>query len=145
MSEQPVKIESEANVKTYIQKLKYALDHGAKISFQIERRVDEQRKICYTNKFTVAELFPSENPVEALKRELKTITVENYLRTVKDFRFSDRSDMWEFGKIYNGKDVYIKIRVELLSPSGFEHTAFVMSFHFAEYPFKNEDFPYRKK
>lgn len=53
--------------------------------------------------------------------------------------------MREFGRFYEGKDdVYIKIRVELLSENG-NHTAFVMSFHYAEIPFTPEDFPYRKR
>lgn len=39
--------------------------------------------------------------------------------------------MREFGKVYDGKgDVYIKVRVELLSEYG-NHTTFVMSFHYA--------------
>lgn len=98
----------------------------------------------YTNKFTVADLFPNENPVVALKRELKTLTVEEYMQTVKDTRFPNRSEMREFGKIYAGKgDVYIKIRVELLSGFG-NHTTFVMSFHYAEIPFTSAMFPYRK-
>lgn len=41
------------------------------------------------------------------------------MRTVKDTRFPKRSEMREFGKVYNGtEDVYIKIRVELLGLYG---------------------------
>jgi len=80
-----------------------------------------------------------------LKRELQTLTVEEYMQTVKDLRFPNRSEMREFGKVYNGKgDVYIKIRVELLSDFG-NPTTFVMSFHYAEVPFKADMFPYRKE
>ncbi|MDO5409420.1 MAG: hypothetical protein Q4F21_03090 [Lachnospiraceae bacterium] len=86
----------------------------------------------------------SENPVDALRRELKTLTVEEYMRTVKDLRFPQKSEMREFGKIYNGKDeVYIKIRVELFGKYG-NTTTFVMSFHFAEKAFTRDMFPYRK-
>jgi hypothetical protein len=120
------------------------LEHNAKIDFQVERKVDQNRNVRYTNKFTVADLFPNENPVVALKRELKTLTVEEYMQTVKDTRFPNRSEMREFGKIYAGKgDVYIKIRDELLSGFG-NHTTFVMSFHYAEIPFTSAMFPYRK-
>ena len=127
-----------------MQSLRYALEHNAKIDFQVERKVDQNRNVRYTNKFTVADLFPNENPVVALKRELKTLTVEEYMQTVKDTRFPNRSEMREFGKIYAGKgDVYIKIRVELLSGFG-NHTTFVMSFHYAEIPFTSAMFPYRK-
>lgn len=67
------------------------------------------------------------------------------MKTVKDLRFPKRSEMREFGKVYNSKDdVYIKIRVELLGLYG-QITTFVMSFHFAEKPFTQEMFPYKKK
>ena len=146
MAEQTTsRIESELEVRSYLQDLKYALDHGAQLTFQEERAVDWNRPTKYTNKFTVADLFPNENPVDALRRELKTLTVEEYLRTVKDLRFPKRSEMREFGKVYNSKDeVYIKIRVELLGLDG-NHTTFVMSFHYAQTPFSQETFPYRKK
>lgn len=138
------RIESELEVKAYIQDLKFALNNGAKIDFQVKRRVDDNRDGKYTNQYTVNTLFPDENPVEALKRELLTLSVEDYIRTVKDLRFLKRSEMREFGKVYNGKDdVYIKIRVELLGMYG-NATTFVMSFHFAEKAFTPDMFPYRK-
>ena len=144
MADMRTRIESELEVNTYLQNLRYSLEHNAKIDFQAERIVDQNRNVRYTNKYTVADLFPNENPVVALKRELKTLTVEEYMQTVKDTRFPNRSEMREFGKIYAGKgDVYIKIRVELLSGFG-NHTTFVMSFHYAEIPFTPAMFPYRK-
>lgn len=137
------RIESKLEVQSYLQGLRYALNNNAEISFQIERRVDRNRDARHTNRFTVADLFPEEDPKEALKRELQTLTVEEYLRTVKDPRFPKRSDMREFGKVYVGKgDVYIKIRVELLTVNG-GHTTFVMSFHYAIIPFTPDMFPYR--
>jgi hypothetical protein len=130
------RIESELEVRSYLQNLKYALDHDAQITFQEVRQVDQKRA------YTIAKLFPNENPADALRRELKTLTVKEYMRTVKDLRFSKRSEMREFGKVYNdSKDLYIKIRVELLSAYG-KHTAFVMSFHFAAEAFSPEVFPY---
>lgn len=146
MKEETVsRIESELEVRSYIQNLQYALKNGAKIEFQIKRKVDENREERYTNQYTVNTLFPDENPVDALKRELALLTVEDYMQTVKDLRFPNRSEMREFGKVYNGKDdVYIKIRVELLGLYG-NTTTFVMSFHFAEREFTPEMFPYRKK
>lgn len=143
-NETKVRIESEIEVKSYLQDLRYAIDHGAQITFQAKRMVDEKRDKKYTNQYTVDTLFPDENPVDALKRELKTLTVEEYIQTVQDLRFPNRSEMREFGKVYNGKDdVYIKIRVEVLGRYG-NTTTFVMSFHFAERPFSPEIFPYRK-
>lgn len=144
MVETKSRIESELEVRSYLQDLRYALEHGAKLTFQEERQVDQNRDQRYTNKFTVADLFPDENPVTALKRELQRLTVEEYMQTVKDLRFPKKSEMREFGRVYNGKgDVYIKIRVELLSEYG-NHTTFVMSFHYATIPFTPKMFPYRK-
>lgn len=138
------RIESELEVQTYIQNLKFALKNGAKINFQAKRRVDDNRDEKYTNEYTVNTLFPDENPVDALKRELLKLTTQDYMRTVKDLRFPKRSEMREFGKVYNGKDdVYIKIRVEVLGMYG-TATTFVMSFHFAEKAFTQEMFPYGK-
>jgi c-di-GMP-related signal transduction protein len=139
------RIETELEVKTYLQNLNYALDNGAKIEFQAKRIVDDKRDIKFTNQYTVAKLFPNENPVEALKRELRKLTIEDYMRTVQDLRFPKRSEMREFGKVYNGTDdVYIKIRVELIGLYG-NATTFVMSFHFAEKAFYPEMFPYKKR
>ena len=138
------RIESEIEVKAYIQNLKFALNNGAKINFQVRRLVDEKRDEKYSNQYTVNKLFPDENPEEALKRELLTLTVEDYMQTVKDYCFPKRSEMREFGKVYNGtEDVYIKIRVEVLGTYG-STTTFVMSFHFAEKAFTAEMFPYKK-
>ena len=143
--ETKARIESELEVKAYIQDLKFSLNNGAQIDVQVKRVVDEKRDEKYTNQYTVNRLFPDENPVDALKRELLTLSVEDYMRTVKDTRFPKRSEMREFGKVYNGtEDVYIKIRVELLGLYG-NTTTFVMSFHFAEKAFTPEMFPYKKK
>lgn len=139
------RIESEIEVKAYIQNLKFALNNGAKIDFQVRRLVDEKHDEKYSNQYTVNKLFPDENPEEALKRELLTLTVEDYMQTVKDYRFPKRSEMREFGKVYDGtEDVYIKIRVEVLGAYG-STTTFVMSFHFAEKVFTAEMFPYKKQ
>lgn len=138
------RIETELDVKAYIQNLKFAINNGAKINFQIKRIVDDKREEKFTNQYTVNTLFPDDNPVEVLRRELLLLTAEDYIQTVKDLRFPNRSEMREFGKVYNGKDeVYIKIRVELLGMYG-SATTFVMSFHFAEKAFTKEMFPYRK-
>ncbi|MBQ9155257.1 MAG: hypothetical protein IJ137_00585 [Eubacterium sp.] len=145
MADIRTRIGSELEVNSYLQNLRYALNHNAKIIFQAERLVDQNRNKRYTNQFTVADLFPDENPVLALARELQTLTIENYMQTVRDLRFPKRSEMREFGKAYDGKgDVYIKIRVELLTEFG-NHMTFVMSFHYAEFPFSGNMFPYKKK
>lgn len=143
---QNYRIESEEEISAYLGRLRYALDAGAKLVFQATRRVDQNREEKYTNQYTVAYLFPNEDPQRALRRELKALTTRDYLRTVKDIRFPNKSEMREFGKIYHGsEEIYIKIRVELLDRSeGGMHTTFVMSFHYAIKPFDQEIFPYRR-
>ena len=137
-------IESEFEVKAFISDLKYAINNGATIEFQIRRNVDDNRDQHYTNQYTVSTLFPNENPIDALRRELLLLTEENYIKSVKDLRFPNRGDMREFGKVYNNdQDVYIKVRVELLGQMGAGKT-FVMSFHFAEKNFTSNMFPYKK-
>lgn len=142
-----VRIESREEISTYLARLKYALECGAHISFQRMRKVDDNRALRFTNDFTMNELFPNEDPQKVLRRELMSLQIGDYLRTVKDRRFPKKSEMREFGRVYNSVDaVYIKIRVELFDKSGFgQHTAFVMSFHFAETPFSEEHFPYRSE
>ncbi|ETP73062.1 hypothetical protein UYO_0945 [Lachnospiraceae bacterium JC7] len=138
------RIESELEIKAYLQNLNYALKRDAKIEFQVRRVVDDKRDEKYTNLYTINTLFPNENPLDVLKHELLQIKVEDYIQTVKDLRFPKRSEMREFGKVYNGSDdVYIKIRVELIGQSG-GATTFVMSFHFAERALTSDMFPYKK-
>lgn len=139
------RIESKSDVQCFLANLKYALDHNAKVTFQENRQVDLVRDIKHTNRFTVVDLFPNEDPVSAIKREVRKLTVEEYMKTVKDLRFKKRSEMREFGKVYNGdKDVYIKIRVDLLSECG-DHSVFIMSFHYADTPFSDSMFPYKER
>jgi len=141
------RIESKFEVQSYLDNLKYALESSyVTINFQKNRQVDENRYRKYTNRYTTAQLFPNDNEVEVLKRELAYLTVEEYIETVEDTRFSKRSEMRVFGRQYSNEDVYIKIRVELLS---IEHASggsyvFVMSFHFSDKDFNETDFPYRK-
>ena len=114
------RIETESEVSAYLAKMKHALENGAQIQFQIDRQVDNERDAYFTNRFTLSELFPDEAPSEVFRREL-----------MKIYRQSD--------------EVYIKVRIELLnSAEGGNHTAFVMSFHFAETPFSQCTFPYKK-
>ncbi len=107
------RIETKPEVEAYISKLKYALQNGAKITFQIDRQVDEKRNIKNTNRYTVAALFPDESPEIALKKELLSLSAEEYQYTMIDERYPKRSEMRVFGRTYNcNEDVYS----DLLSP-----------------------------
>ena len=131
----------EAEVTTYLEKLKYALDQdNTMITIQEVRQVDSERPLEYTNKYTFAQLFPDESPKEAVRRELRTLKANEYMETVKDLRHPKLSEFWVFGRQYNDKDVYIKIRVEIVQ----RNSVFVMSFHFSTTKFVHNDFPYAK-
>ncbi len=132
---------SKAEVEAYLAKLFYTLgQENTSITFQEDRRIDSERDLKYTNRYTITALFPDESPRDAMWRELQKLTIRDYIETVKDIRFPKRSEMWVFGKRYSAEDVYIKIRVEVLP----RNTLFVMSFHFSTSPFINGDFPYAK-
>jgi hypothetical protein len=142
------RIEAESEVTTFLGRLTYALQSGkANINFQRDRKVDENRDEKHTNRYTMLSLFPDEDEVAVLKRELSSLTDQDYIETVKDRRYKKRSEMRVFGKRYCDEDVYIKIRVELLNAiaAGGDNYIFVMSFHFAEKLFTDSTFPFRQK
>jgi len=131
----------EEEVTTYLEKLRYALDQGnTMITIQEVRQVDSERPLEQTNKYTLAQLFPDESPKEAVRRELRILKANEYMETVKDLRHPNLSEFWVFGRRYNEKDVYIKIRVEIIQ----RNCVFVMSFHFSTRKFVDNDFPYAK-
>jgi hypothetical protein len=132
-------IRTKEEVETYLAKLKYALSlNSTLIVFQADRQVDLERPIEFRNSYTVAELFPDESPIEAIKCELGNLKVTEYMETVKDINFPKRADWWTFGKKYGSKDTYIKFRVEIVE----RNNVFIMSFHFSTRPFVKGDFPF---
>ena len=141
------RIETKSEIQDYLAKLKYALKKSnTRLEFQRERRSDDEKNKEVTNKFTVDNLFPDERPTKALRRELEELKPTNYIKTVKDRRYPALSEMRVFGKTYSEKDVYIKIRVDLLSlqKAAGGNFVLVMSFHFSQWDFTEKDFPYKK-
>lgn len=141
------RIESRLEITSYLQNLKYSLKNGAKIHFQEKRNVDKLRDFKYSNEYAMMDLFPNKDPITVLKHELLSLTVHNYIRTVRDINRPNNSEMREFGKIYGpNKDIYIKIRVELLKSGscGIDNYVFIMSFHYSTIPFSESTFPYFK-
>lgn len=65
LTDTKIRIESELDIQSYLQNLNYALDHGALISFQKNRVVDDNRDVKHTNQYTVSDLFPNEDPKTA--------------------------------------------------------------------------------
>ena len=81
------RIETKVEVEAFLQNISYALDNKAQIEIQQYRSSDCKRDERFTNTYTISNLFPDENPVVALKRELRTLTVGEYIKTVKDLDF----------------------------------------------------------
>ena len=118
--------EARIEIQTYLDRLKYAIENGsAVIEFAKERYIDKERNKKHTNKYTMSVLFPDEDFVTALKKELIKLTVEEYIETVKDI---NRPKYSEFSSVHASGGNYI----------------FVMSFYFAEFKFNEEEFPYKK-
>lgn len=49
--------ETELEVRSFPNNLRYALDAGAKVKFEINRRVEQGKDPRYTNLYTVSTLF----------------------------------------------------------------------------------------
>lgn len=139
--------ETKEDVIFFIGKIRYVIESGdVKVNIIKKRRVDEERNPKFTNSYTLAKLFPNKDYVESIKDELLLLTIENYIETVKDVRFSNKTEMRVFGQVFKTEDVYIKMRVELVNveqAAGGKYIM-IMSFHFSERKFKKEDFPFRK-
>lgn len=122
--------------------MRFALDSGATVSFIRDRNVDSNREKKYTNRYTLNKLFPNDSPEQAVKRALYVLEAKDYLYTAKDDRYPQSSELRVFGKEYKDEDVYIKIRVELVSAVG-NAIVLVLSFHYAEFEFTDDKFPYK--
>ncbi len=145
---QAKRIEPKLNVQTFTDRLRYAIrDGSAEVYLQKDRLIDRKRNKLYTNRHTLGALFPDEDETTVLQRELLTLSADNYIETLEDVRFKNRSPWWVFGKNYQGRDVYIKLRVELVSSDKSKAGThiFVMSFHYSDRKFSDSSFPYQRK
>ena len=139
------RIESREDVSAFLQNLRYAFDNNSKIEIMFDRKVDQLRPVEQTNRYTINALFPNDDPCVALRSELYKLRTQEYMRTVKDIKYPNKKEFREFGRIYDeDRHVYIKIRVILNSATDYSHLVFIMSFHFAEHHFSEEDFPYKQ-
>lgn len=140
MSEDEKYIESKYAIKTFLAQLKHTIDNNCHIILQRHKSSENNRPIEYTNLYTINDLFPNEDIPNILKRVLKELNIDDYIHTVIDNKFKNRPPMRVFGKLFKDKDVYIKIRVEML-----KEKIFVMSFHYALHPFVDAYYPYKSK
>ena len=101
------KRQTRDEVEAYLAKLRYALaDKNTSIQFVEQRFVDVNRSKKYSNAFTVAKLFPDKPAEKILRDELASLRAEEYIETVKDTRFSKKSEICVFGRKYIEEDVY---------------------------------------
>lgn len=138
--------ETKAEVETFLAQLNYQISNGARLSLIEDRYVDKEREPKFTNRYTIAELFPDEEPSIALKRELLLVQAEHYLQTLTDSKYPQKKEWREFGKVYPvDKEIYMKFRVVLLGveKSFYDDYVLVMSFHHSTVAFKNRIFPYK--
>lgn len=140
------RVETKAEVETFLAQLNYQISKGVRLNLIEDRMVDKEREPKYTNRFTVAELFPDEEPCKALKRELLLVRTDHYLQTLTDNKYPQKKEWREFGKVYPvDKEIYMKFRVVLLGAEKayYDDLVLVMSFHHSTVAFKNRIFPYK--
>lgn len=67
-----------------------------------------------------------------MQKEILSLRVDNYKSgPIADRAFYHNSDMWEFGKMIKGEEIYIKITL-----GGFSNSTLCISFHIAEHKIK---------
>ncbi len=99
------RIETSQEVQTYLVRLKYAVKgDNLRLYFEKDRRIDENRDKRHTNRYTITKLFPDEDEAEALKQELEKLCVEEYIETLKDTRYPQRSEM----RVFMAEDTKMK-------------------------------------
>ncbi|MDI9500540.1 MAG: hypothetical protein QM236_06930 [Bacillota bacterium] len=78
------RIESLGDIRTFLVRLNYALNSGrVRIVFQKKREVDDKRNERFTNRYTIHYLFPGEDEIKVLKRELSRLRHYDYIETVQ--------------------------------------------------------------
>ena len=93
--------ETRLEVQSFVGNLRYAIESdSAKISIVKNRRVDQNRDPKFTNRYTLSELFPDEDQVEAIKREL--IQVNYIFIEMKSFGVTDKNllPLWRIQRHY---------------------------------------------
>lgn len=112
--------------------------------FEEDRAADVNRGQRCTNRYTINDLFPNSRSHDAIKAELQQLTVSEYVESMVDRYCPKRSMLRVFVKTYNGNNVYIKFRFDMISTAAHgQAKLIVISFHYAEFEVSNTTFPYR--
>lgn len=129
-----VYVDSEDNVEKHLQQLKELLkDPKCKLDI-LPRKKDEAEDDPYTTENTMQMLNYDSGDV---RRELLTLSTDDYIENMKDDRHPNTPDFRVFEKTLNGFQIYIKEKIR--STKG----VFCVSFHRARYHLK--DRPYKSE
>lgn len=145
-SEETNWVEERSVVLAFLAKLKFMLESPrTRIHLDIKKS-DQYKPYEFTNRFTFADLFPNENPVDVLRRELSLLTISDYMHTAIDVINQKSPNYYVFAKKF-GKYVYIKVKIVVFNGSipGQQDTMLVMSFHYAEFYIDDNSFQYLKR
>ncbi len=126
-------IATKANVTIFLKELKSILE-SPEAKIDIELRRDKQEE--YSTEYCLRDLeFDTKDVIE----ELKKLKLSEYVECCPDMRNPKSRDYYVFSRIYNQKQVYIKIKIKSYD----NKIILCKSFHYAEY--ETTRFPYRGK
>lgn len=115
-------IEEIEKLKFFLKKLKHLLnDSNCQVDIQKLRRGEDNRDPNNTNNTMIDLGYDSED----IREELLTLKVGDYIKTVKDRRYTNTPNYWIFSKNISGRDVYIKFKIRSVNK------IHLMSFHYA--------------
>lgn len=123
-------IAKKGNVEIFLRELKQILN-SPKSELNIIPR--EDKIIEYSTKYCLEDLAFTDKD---LKQELKKLNIKQYVECCPDERNIKSNDYYIFSKMYNQRQVYIKIKIQSYE----NKIVLCMSFHYAEH--KIQKFPY---
>jgi hypothetical protein len=111
---------SEEEVSRFLTKCKIA----ANLNFELEFNKKNKETISILG-FTI----------EDVKTEILNLKVEDFISGHKPDYHGYKGYFWEFGKIIQNREIYIKIKIKDFNSDGDkQYTNYCISFHFAEQP-----------
>ena len=126
-------IATKGNVIIFLKELKSILE-SPEVKIDIKLRRDKPEE--YSTEYCLRDLeFDTKDVIE----ELKKLMLSEYVECCHDERYPKTRDYYVFSRIYNQKQVYIKIKIKSYD----NKIILCMSFHYAEYEITR--FPYRGK
>lgn len=117
-------------IREFLNKNNFDIDE----EFVLVRSEKEESKEQYSTRYTLNDMeIDREDVVEILK----TLELKEYSETKLDRQETNPPFLFVFGKIINGKLIYIKTKIQKSNTE----KVICVSFHYAE---RNMNFPYKK-